>query len=626
MEIPTGCETDLYFKITPIPPPPTSLEFEVYFELLMREFAAPQFRSDLHLYEDSFVSQLKVDPAAYDNATWEFELIGWNNQVIDFIFEVIDTAETVCATITLPGTGIGDISDPAPEPTWELLRQRVPFVPTSDDTYRLRLRINELTPIFPGISYYGPYLYSLITVARLVCHQTAPNKTQLQIPMMSAYYDIWELIPSSAELPPPYYDPALITWPWDDPVGVSIFQTDANDYSDAIYGLNGSIWKYERSLLSTPKEVVLSVCARGMSTTTTTKTNTTYSSVPITSLRQMLYWAPGASSGNGCGTNEGSSATPGNWVNENQAHTCNDTGTVFTPFPDSLIESTGFPFSETVHPDLSGLAPGSYQLHIGGSFNYNFWFVWPKITTVIIPAGSSIQDVVFRIFFTDATHYTIIFSYAILPIDGNATLTVALYNITNSEVVSGSELVWTPFEGINRKYSDPIVLTDNCEYIVSTIGDKISGNYLGEMFDAQLLIKADPIDQLAIWYRVSNSGSDQIDDYHEPETWNHNGIESRVKLFLPPGATAYYEQTVNAYDSNNGGPLTLIDMGTEDATGNGGSDVDGATLTFPVSEDLVRKRSDALSLVDGNRYTVRNPSYDDEYLCSTNGFIIIKIN
>lgn len=578
-----------------------TLEFETYFELFPREFSAPQNDSGFS-YMDCFTSQLKVDPAAYDGTvTWEFELIGWNNNSAALTFQVVDTSGTVCAAITLPGTG-GAVS-PAPEPTWELLRQRTTFTPTADDTYMVRL-------VGEPLSYFDDYLYCLITCARLICHQVGATKTQLQIPLMSAGGDEWQFNGAG-------------DWPWDWPDKRTISDIHAayapggSNYTDS-----SSIWKYDAAEIGTPSEVVYSVCFSQDRISPVELTQIIATSYPVQTFRNMLYWVPAVDDdGSQCLTPD-----PSTWVGESQTYTDGGSRT-FTPVPDSFVTATAdgggnlSGFTTLFYPDLSGLPAGSYTLHWGQTINYDLMEFWEDMTTITIPPGSWIPYCSATLVFTDSTHYSIIFRYEVRAISAT-TLYAALWDVTSGSIVTGSELTFGPEENYARKYTSSLTFTDQHEYELCYKSAQKFPTYRGGIVDAQLLIKLDPIDKLTTWHRVSNAGSDFIDNYYAPSGWNHNGIESRVNLFIPEGATVYYEQTALGFDGYPGSTV-LMDMGSDDSSGSGGSSA--GSITWGDSNDLARKRSDALTLTDGNRYTVNNVDYETDYVTPTNGFIVIKV-
>lgn len=604
--------------------------FETYFEMLPREYAAPQFFSDYHLYVDSAESVLKLDPTLYDGVlSWEFEVIAWNNHVMDLTLSVIDSNNVICGSLRMPGIG-GESDGPAPEPTWGILRQRTTFTPTSSDTYRLRLSVDELTPVgdvYPPVSWHWNYLYCLISTARIICTQSNATKTQLQIPLMAANYDEWAFQQSYEPLRDSntyLYFPSQLSWPWDMPSGRAIY-SDTN--YEGIFDYEAcSIWKYDRNEIGAPHEVVFSVCASGHpGPNATVRSGTIYSfsyglpsGTPYTEIYGCLYWAQTPARSSECPPN---GATPDGWVNETQVYVDDTDGTIYRPIPGSYFHRVGspcHPFTEILNLDFTGISTGTINFYFGGKINSTGWGTSRVWTGITIAAGKRLAGGQLKIKSTDASTFSIYFGYQIADIGDEPKLSVALLNKTTGNIVGGSELTWVQLEEINRKYTNPLVLDDSCEYCVAVKSLSINS---GEVIDSQLHIKINPIDYntLASWQRVTNSGSDHFDNYYPPDEWLNNGIESRVKLKLS-NSEVLYEQT--AYPQW-GGLTKLVDMVTEDDLGSGGSDVLGGTLTYPELDEPIRMRTEELTLTDEHRYTVRT-DYESSWIIPVNGFLVVK--
>ena len=570
--------------------------WEIYWELLNRSVSIPNWTGQSYYWaSESFVD---VNPADYNGTcSWEWEIVGFNNNTFDAKIQVIDESGTNCGEVTLAASGTGPTG-------YELFRSRVAFTPTSSQIYGLRVEIVGATTV----ESYPVKL--LISTARIVLTQGGATKTRIQIPMMSDTYSYVLQYSSTAD-----------AWPYDHPVGQTIAGEIAA-YNDAWTGSDAwkTIWRFDEAELYTVSKVTFSAAACGNAPVTTTKTLYVTATVPIESFNLILYTSPTSSSTLAC-----DNGTPVGWAGPTQVHVDGCTGATFTPISSTYMswdeDTDPYPYDMDLTPDLSGLAAGtSYRVYIGGNINDAPWGHFAQWFSIAVPAGAYLADATLKCASTANNQNKWTLTYKITTLTSPPTLYLALWNKTTSALVPGSELSWTLTEGFARKDIDIDVsdFDSECEYELTA---KLPGQYISfEVMDAQIWLNIDPISKLTVWYRVAQDYDDLWDNWSIPAAWNYTCIGARSKLYLPESTSkTYFEAT--GYGT---GSIYLEDMGTDDSSGAGGSDVTGSTLTW-AGGDRSRERSGELTLTDANRYTNRQPAGLSQDLIVSNGFIIIKV-
>jgi hypothetical protein len=581
---------------------------EIYWELINNQFAQPNWDGQSYYYAaESFIT---LDPSDFDGSiTWQFEVIGFNNNVFDVKIYVIDGTGAECGTITLPAGTVGDTG-------YELFRSRTTFTPTASTSYGIKC---ELVGVMDISSWR---LNCFITTARIVVTQTEASKTKIQIPLMGNYFNYvlqeYDTIP---------------TWPYSWATGNTIESpvlsyNDDWDYREEM----ASIWKFDSSELDTVSGVTFSAAARGYASyyppTTVVKTTYLVSTVNITDFNLMLYYAPAATSDAACTT-----GTPAPFIDDKTSHVDGCTGATFVPVKDSLISwdsaTDDYPYDISVTIDFVDVS-NTDKLYLGGEINTNIWGHYAKWFAASITAGTLISGTL-RCQSTAENKQTWTLTHILIPEAGYPTFYVGLWDKTNGALVPNSELTWTGEEAFSRKEAviDVSDIVDGCEYeVVLKTDDFIT--YVGdgsepEIMDAQLWFNINPISKLAVWQRCCHAYEGSSDNWSIPAAWDYRSISSRVLFTLPVGSKVYYEQSAYTEISVDDPTIMLEDMGIDDSSGATGTDV--STLTYTVADNLqrIRKRSGELTLTDGNRYCVRQPYAEAYELIATNGFIIVMV-
>jgi len=170
------------------------------------------------------------------------------------------------------------------------------------------------------------------------------------------------------------------------------------------------------------------------------------------------------------------------------------------------------------------------------------------------------------------------------------------------------------------------------------------GTYIAaEVMDAQLLININEIAKLTVWQRCGSRHNDSWDNWTIPDTWGAdywttpghgaNNISPRVKFYQPLGTVfvVYFESTGYGIYSYGVGQedymrIWLENFGASGESGSTGSDVVGSLIewTEDIYEDLLRKRSGALTLTLDQLYGNRRPDIAYE-IRIPNSFIVIRV-
>lgn len=588
-------------------PASPSKSFEVYYEMLKSEIAIP------HIFSGGTVthlpSKISLNTDDIDGVvSWEFEAIWHNRTENNCSLQIVDELGNIYADLPMSSGCTGS----------NLFRTRVAFTPgVGDITYMLRFNSQGNTFL------QGSPNDAVVATARIVLTQTCVTKTKLQIPMFSSCYNyaLQNYEPDSVN--------CGIGWPVYDNNAGDFCDSWSDIYTDHIESKAAStIWLYDSDELSDITEVTFDVDAKGGCYIPFSRTQDMFGSLDILYFDLMLYWAPAGTSSVQC-----YSGVPVFWVDEYQVHTDDCTGAVFTPIPDSHIQWDGvdYPYNLTCSPDFSGV-PLNAKIYIGGDLRiYNqtvpepWWhtaefFDNPTTTDVYL------ENVAFTIQSTSPSQLRSTFTAD--KWHSKANLTVALWNVTEDEVVSGSESVWAFGSSFSRQSKNILNLSSGCEYkIVAKTSDYSIAVYAPHFYDAQLLIKVNPITNLTIWRRVTHSYDGLWDNWSVPIEWNNSSIGSRIKLLNNENNTSYFEQTgFRAY--NYGTPsIFLEDLGVDDSLGSGiaGTDVVGGELSWTDLLIPSRKRTDALLLVNEHVYDNRLPDGADKYLMVGTGFIVLRV-
>jgi hypothetical protein len=202
---------------------------------------------------------------------------------------------------------------------------------------------------------------------------------------------------------------------------------------------------------------------------------------------------------------------------------------------------------------------------------------------------------------------------------------IALFDATDSLMVAGTELVWEANSSVSRKNVeiDPSLLVSGHEYEIRFKIPDSGGTGCELGFEANLYVWLNPATSVTVWQRVAKG---EYMEYMGRSAAPYVGDESRVMLNVPVGNSAYFENV--AFSWGSCGPpcyYSLYDAGIEDS-GLTGSDVEDSKLYYDDVLDVEvrhRKRSDKLTLTNGNRYITDEPNAESE-LFQIQAFIVVS--
>lgn len=561
---------------------------DVYIEMYNVAFWEPVLASIAPGYSMPSEFERTIDTNDYDgNPTYWFEVCGANTMwdsgaTLPYSLYLVDTSDNVYATITF---------DPE-EPVYGsncsiLVRKRVQFTPAiGSTTYTIRLPsvVDENSPTIGAV--------------RLIIKQSpSATKSMIQIPLQCL--GDW-----GGRYKFTYYD-YFYTWP----VGYSIItghycttyeESIASETDNWEYYAYTGLWKFNIDELSNISKIVFEAVG-GTPPQLHAGTGSQY----------FWYWVESGSS-------------TASW----SVALFDDTDTMV---PDSMV--TGH-YDEMVSliVDLP-LTSGTYHPMI--TIDGISWSTYDTSWTVDhTPFGGNIKwSCVQNPWFVDpyggGTGLHMQFSWTWADAEQLDSLYIALFDATTSTMVSGSELIWEPNTLTCRKQVElsPSVLTSGHDYEIrfKVPDDGGTGAELG--FESNLYIWVNPIENLTVWQRVAKGEYRDYMGRSEPP-WTAD--ESRILANISAGQLTYFENVAFSWGDCPSDPefpcyYSLLDMGTTDY-GINGDEVIGSELTYDSVENTefrYRMRSEAITLIDGNRYTTNEPN-DESELFQVQAFIVVK--
>lgn len=626
MEIPTGCESTILFKQTPIPVPVTP-EFnmpDVIIEMKNVAFWQPCGRN---LQTGNSPQPDPITPAEmnrtldtndYDgNPTYWFEVIGDNygeqiGGVIypateDYSVYLVDTNGNEYATITFePNTPV----PPPPYSNWAILqRKRVQFTPPEGET-TFAVKIDPIlyedgNPI-PPIPLNTPILGAI----RIIIKQDeSTTKSMIQIPMQ-----------------------CLGDW------GVPDFYLNNNSFSKDFY--TGSEGDYAH--LPTYDDVL-----------TSEYTNYNYQagkweydSDELASISKALFEAVGGSPPQllaGTGSEITWFWDPAHFGNPPTLSPVLSWGICLIDSNGELVPNSLVTGSYDEMVDYTAQLPltlGTYTIWttidggdtwIQGRNNYNnsiiSWTIdhepyrgtitWSVSKNPWATTPFNIVGLWFR--------FQWIYSTGTSP----DSLYISLFDATTNTMVPGTELIWGPNSDVSRQQIefDPTDLVSGHEYEMRWKIPDDGGIGIMIGFECNLYLWIDPISALTVWQRVACS---EYNDYAGIDPTDNND-ESRVLLNAPAGAECFFENVAKiweGYTPPDIDPLLyqLVDVGTTDF-GRTGTVVPDSQLTWignETPETRIRKKSGLLTLTDGNQF-LTNEANNEDWLFQVQAFIIVGV-
>jgi hypothetical protein len=528
-----------------------------------------------------------LDTDDFDGSpTFWWEVVGYNSNAqygtgADYSIQLVDLRGNVYASITLPSA--------YPDATGQNLgRQRVQFTPPEGET-TFAVRFNPYT--WTGDEPVGEGCDPTLGAVRIIVKQTNPTKSMIQVPMHCL--GDWGSDTNYLDEPIDFY-----TWgrytakAYANPAAVT------DDFDWCCYA---GVWRYEESELATVSRVLLEAVA-GSPPALVAGDNTSGFYVWLDEGDAAPYWSVALFD------------ALGNMV------------------PGSQFEGGGSePISELVNLQLE---QGTYYPKI--SIDGVNWSAYATSWTIDhYPYGGTVGwSAVGGPWFEDqygggsGLHFQVRWSYQ--TASSPDTISIALFDRTANEMVPGSEITWEADTLVSRKAVeiDASELTSGHEYELRYMVASYGGTGAVFGYENNLYLYLDPISAITVWQRV---GKSEYLDYFGRYEAPHVGDEARTLLRIPDSATVYFENCAWSWgiegDEISEFPrlYRLFDVGETDF-GIEGSAIAPSSLQWEVgdpTEVVTIKRSEALTLTDGNRFIVDQPNYEYD-LFQVQAFIVIK--
>lgn len=519
--------------------------------------------------------------------TFWWEVLGYNSNHqygtgANYSIQLVDLSGNVYASITLPSE--------YPDATGQNLgRQRVQFTPPKGET-TFAVRFNPYT--WTGDEPVGEGCDPTLGAVRIIITQDNPTKSMIQIPMHCL--GDWGSDTNYLDEPIDFY-----TW------GRYTAKTYANPAAvtdDFDWCCYAGVWKYEKSKLATVSRVLLEAVA-GSPPALVAGDNTSGFYVWLDEEGDAApYWSVALFDALGNMVPDSQFEGGGSESISELVNLQLEQGTYYPKISIDGVNWLAYATSWTIDHDPYGGTVGWSA--VGGP-----WFVDPY------GGGSGL-------------HFQVRWSYQ--TASSPDTISIALFDRTSNKMVSGSEIIWEADTLVSRKTVeiDASELTSGHEYELRymVVGNGGTGAVFG--YENNLYLYLDPISVMTVWQRVSKS---EYLDYFGRASAPHVGDESRVLLNIPKSATVYFENCAWSWgiadEENPEFPrlYRLFDVGETDY-GIEGAAVTASALQWKVgdpAEVVMIKRSEALTLTDGNRFIVDQPNYEFD-LFQVQAFIVIK--